>query len=121
MAEKRALILTTKDTVANALEEVAAGEVIAARIGDETRLVTALERIPFGFKVALEHVPLGGDVLKYGEVIGRASQPIAKGELVHVHNLEGARGRGDLQRAATLSATDQAGAGSAEAENGGAR
>ncbi len=98
MAEKRALILTAKDTVANALEEVAAGEVIAARIGDEIRLVTALDRIPFGFKVALEDVPLGGEVYKYGEVIGRASQPIKRGQLVHVHNLEGARGRGDLRR-----------------------
>ncbi len=107
MAQRRALILTAKDTVANALEEVAAGEVIAARIGGETQLITALDRIPFGFKVALEDVPLGGDVHKYGEVIGKASQPIRKGQLVHVHNLEGARGRGDLQRAAE---TDKGGA-----------
>ncbi len=110
MAQKRALILTPRDTVANALEEVAEGEVIAARIGDEARLVTALERIPFGFKVALEDVPLGGEVYKYGEAIGKASQPIRKGALVHVHNLEGARGRGDLQQAARGGETEQGGA-----------
>jgi altronate dehydratase small subunit len=35
-------------------------------------------------------------VLKYGESIGVASSDIQMGQLVHVHNLEGARGRGDL-------------------------
>jgi len=34
-------------------------------------------------------------VLKYGEVIGRATTRIEAGELVHVQNMEGCRGRGD--------------------------
>ena len=34
--------------------------------------------------------------VKYGESIGVASSDIQEGQLVHVHNLEGARGRGDL-------------------------
>jgi altronate dehydratase small subunit len=118
VAQRRALILTAKDTVANALEEVAAGEVVAARLGGETNLVTALDRIPFGFKVALEDVPLGGDVYKYGEIIGKASQPIKRGQLVHVHNLAGTRGRGDLHRGAGRSETE---AGRFEAERGGSR
>jgi altronate dehydratase small subunit len=33
---------------------------------------------------------------KYGQMIGRASAAIAAGEHVHVHNVEGVRGRGDL-------------------------
>jgi altronate dehydratase small subunit len=95
MATRRALILSPKDTVANVLEEAAAGEDVAARLGDALVTLRAAERIPFGFKVALIDHAVGQPVWKYGEVIGLASQPIAKGELVHVHNVEGARGRGD--------------------------
>ena len=97
MAPKRALIISPGDSVANVLEDVAAGEEVAARLGSETVLVRAVEPIPFGFKVALHDVAQGEPVYKYGEIIGKASLPIARGALVHVHNLEGARGRGDLQ------------------------
>jgi altronate dehydratase small subunit len=38
----------------------------------------------------------GDDVVKYGEIIGRATADIAKGEHVHVHNIESLRGRGDI-------------------------
>jgi altronate dehydratase small subunit len=95
---KRALILSPRDTVANALEEASPGTTIEARLGGETVLVVADERIPFGFKVALVDHAAGDPVYKYGEVIGLASQPIRKGQLVHVRNVEGARGRGDLQK-----------------------
>ena len=95
---KRALIIHPADSVANALEDVAAGELVVARSGESTVELTAIERIPFGFKLALVDMPAGGEVRKYGEVVGRASQPIARGALVHVHNLEGERGRGDLVR-----------------------
>lgn len=96
MPQKRALILSSRDSVANVLEEVSPGDEIAARLGEETVLIQAVERIPFGFKVALTDVASGDPVYKYGEPIGKASKPIRKGELVHIHNLEGARGRGDL-------------------------
>jgi altronate dehydratase small subunit len=34
-------------------------------------------------------------VIKYGETIGLATSDISPGEHVHVHNVEGQRGRGD--------------------------
>ena len=43
---------------------------------------------------ALAPIRSGGEVRKYGEVIGRAMGDIKAGE--HVHNLESQRGRGDL-------------------------
>jgi len=86
------------DNVATVLEAVEAGDQIAARIGQEKRTLKAKEKIPFGFKVALTDIPKGGSILKYGEIIGRASAPIEEGCLVHVHNVEGTRGRGDLGR-----------------------
>jgi altronate dehydratase small subunit len=96
MLSKGALVLSATDNVATAIEEIAAGSEAPVRLGAHVRLVRAVERIPFGFKIALADIPRGGQVVKYGEVIGVASLDIRAGQLVHVHNLEGARGRGDL-------------------------
>ena len=46
------------------------------------------ERIPNGHKFALTDIPDGEYVIKYGEVIGRATKSISKGEWVHTHNLK---------------------------------
>ena len=100
MVEKRALILNLKDNVASVMEDVAPGDNVAVQGGKETRMLKAIEKIPFGFKMAATDIGRGEAVLKYGEVIGRASSDIKKGALVHIHNIEGARGRGDLQKGA---------------------
>lgn len=47
----------------------------------------ALEDIPVGHKVAVRAIAAGAPVRKYGEVIGIASDDIAVGAHVHVHNL----------------------------------
>ena len=43
--------------------------------------------IPAGHKYALRAINKGDVVIKYGEIIGRATQDIAKGEWVHTHNV----------------------------------
>jgi len=43
--------------------------------------------IPFGHKLALTDIPAGGEVVKYGCPIGRATADIKAGEHVHSHNL----------------------------------
>jgi altronate dehydratase small subunit len=96
-----ALKLTARDNVATLVAAVEPGGTIAVRHGREQTSVAAGERIPFGFKVALADIPRGAQVVKYGESIGLASADIPTGALVHVHNLEGARGRGDLARGDT--------------------
>lgn len=98
MAAKRVLVIDAKDNVASALVDINAGEKIDAVLGKRTTALEAKEKIPFGFKVALVDIPKGGVVIKYGEAIGKASVPIKKGQLVHIHNVEGARGRGDLTK-----------------------
>ena len=40
---------------------------------------------------------VGDNVLKYGEVIGKASRAISPGDWVHIHNVESARARGDIE------------------------
>ncbi len=44
--------------------------------------------IPAGHKFALQDIPKGAYVVKYGEIIGRASQDIKTGEWVHTHNVQ---------------------------------
>lgn len=97
MAMKRALIMHPKDNVATSLEEIQPGDRVQISQGRETRSVTALEAVPFGFKIALEDIRQGEIIRKYGETIGKASKLIARGALVHIHNLEGTRARGDLE------------------------
>ncbi|MBO5737433.1 MAG: altronate dehydratase, partial [Clostridia bacterium] len=46
------------------------------------------EQIPAGHKYALREISEGEYVIKYGEIIGRATQKIAKGEWVHTHNVK---------------------------------
>lgn len=50
--------------------------------------LTARADVPIGHKIALVDIAEGDTVLKYGQDIGRAVAPAAKGEHVHVHNLK---------------------------------
>jgi altronate hydrolase len=73
------LRLDPADTVAIVLADVAMG----TRIGG----VTARAAIPALHKIALADVPTGAAVTRYGQPIGLATQAIAAGDHVHVHNL----------------------------------
>nr|WP_308639997.1 UxaA family hydrolase [Paenibacillus silvisoli] len=85
-----------RDHVATALRDMQAGESIHYRSAAGLQLITLIDPIPFGHKVAIAGIAFGQDVRKYGEVIGRAVVEIEAGSHVHVHNIEGIRGRGDL-------------------------
>ena len=98
MPAKRALIMHPTDNVATAVEEIQDGEEVAIPVVGRALTLRAIEAIPFGFKIALQEIPQGQIIRKYGETIGTAGRPIAKGALVHIHNLEGTRARGDLTR-----------------------
>jgi altronate dehydratase small subunit len=93
----RAIVVDPRDSVATVLADLAAGEVFTVRVGAEDCRVALRAPIPFGHKVALIAIEPGEPVRKYGEVIGRATQAIAPGDHVHLHNLESLRGRGDLR------------------------
>ena len=49
--------------------------------------VLTSQRIPAGHKVAIRSVAAGEPVRRYGQIIGFATQPIAPGQHVHVHNI----------------------------------
>ena len=91
-------MLSEKDNVATLLEDVTPGTEVLIRLGSKTDTVKARESISFGFKIAVSDIARGADIIKYGEPIGIASSDIKRGDMVHVHNLEGGRGRGDLMK-----------------------
>jgi altronate hydrolase len=53
----------------------------------ETEGVTVLDAVPPGHKVATRPIVTGEFVLRYGQIIGLATQDIAAGAHVHTHNL----------------------------------
>jgi galactarate dehydratase len=75
------ILLNTNDNVAVARRSISAG--VATGRGD----LIAKDFIGRGHKVALRAIKEGEEVLKYGQVIGVASQDIEPGQHVHLHNL----------------------------------
>lgn len=93
-----ALKINEKDNVATIFEHGAkAGSTaeVTDREGKITRILIRQD-IPYGHKTALQDIPAGETIIKYGEIIGKASTAIYKGDHVHVHNVESTRARGDL-------------------------
>jgi altronate dehydratase small subunit len=96
MNTRRAMIVHGTDNVATALSDLAAGDqVTLIGVGNPGGL-TASQPVPFGHKIALIAIEKGEVIIKYGDVIGRATQRITPGQHVHIHNVESLRGRGDV-------------------------
>ena len=99
MNSKRALALSSKDNVAVAVEHIEAGDKVNIDVkGGASKSIEAIEEIPFGFKLALMDIPKMGFIVKYGEVIGRATSGIKTGTKVHVHNIEGVRVQKNVEK-----------------------
>ena len=82
-----ALLMDPQDNVVTCVRDVAAGETVVYRCGDEMCEVLACQDIPYCHKIALSDLAAGASVIKYGEIIGELSVPVAKGHLVDHTNL----------------------------------
>ncbi len=83
------------DNVAVALQFIPANSIVPVSCQNKSFTIEVLVDIEFGHKFAVTLIPKGAEVIKYGEVIGKSVNNINPGEHVHVHNIEGIRGRGD--------------------------
>lgn len=92
---QNAIIIDEKDNVATALVRLEKGDETIVAIADGDLKIVLVEMIPFGHKLAVQDIEKGGPVIKFGEIIGNATCRISKGFCVHVHNVEGIKGRGD--------------------------
>jgi len=82
------LRIHTLDNVAVALCPLQKGQ----QIGE----IVALDAVPAGHKIALQSIHVGEAVIKYGYLIGVATQEILPGQHVHSHNMASAM-RGKLE------------------------
>lgn len=81
----RGFVFHPKDNVSFVSKTANKGDLIVLSSNGEK--ITSLETIPFAHKIAIEKIPIGSYIYKYGEKIGKATQKIIKGEHVHVHNI----------------------------------
>lgn len=97
--------LHPSDSVAVVKRPLPAGARLRLPGGDEI----LAQAIPPGHKMALCVLSTGDAVLKYGQYIGRASQPIRPGDHVHSHNLAAGDLPNAAERRAHLAAATQVG------------
>lgn len=90
----RAIVLHRADNVATLIDTGQSGESCVLQ-GEASGAVKLLQDVPFGHKLCIRETTAGADVVKYGQVIGKASRALSVGEHAHTHNVESARGRGD--------------------------
>lgn len=92
---EKVILSHAKDNVATARIAIEPGALLTFSKGKK---MIAKEKIPFAHKIALRAIPKNGPVIKYGERIGRAVRNIKPGELVHIHNVVGERGRSNRRK-----------------------
>lgn len=76
--QPRFIRLAAQDNVVVAVDMIDAGKRVEG--------VTAAARVMKGHKMATRPVAEGEPIVKYGQIIGFASQPIQPGDWVHTHN-----------------------------------
>jgi altronate dehydratase len=89
----RAVIINKKDNVATAVTPMQTGSIVPIEVQGRVEKIKLVSDIPMGHKFALRPIDENGDVIKYGEPIGKTTAAIAKGEHVHVHNVVSHRAR----------------------------
>lgn len=77
------VLLHPNDNVCVTVRTLPAG----AKIQIAGQTLELAEPVSMAHKVALRHIARGQQVLKFGQVIGLATQPIEPGQWVHSHNL----------------------------------
>jgi len=78
---KNSICLHPADNIEIALRDLKAGDILT------TSGVATGQAIARGHKIATAAIPAGGNVLRYGQIIGQAKVDIAAGDHIHVHNL----------------------------------
>ncbi|HVY06226.1 MAG TPA: UxaA family hydrolase [Burkholderiales bacterium] len=81
--DPRVLILAPGDNVAIAKSDIAAGTTLSV-MGVTVTLKTSEET---GHKFAFKALKKGDTIVKYGAPIGVATQDIAPGDSMHIHNV----------------------------------
>lgn len=76
--------INPSDNVVVAIDPMKKGETIMV----DERVVTLLQDVPAGHKIALQHFAAGEHIIKYGSPIGHARMDIAEGDWVNEKNIK---------------------------------
>lgn len=83
------IVMSGKDNVATVLNKVQPGFELTVLDSGMKQIgsVRSVAEIPFGHKISLKNIEVDSSIIKYGEVIGKATESIKAGEYVHIHNV----------------------------------
>jgi altronate dehydratase small subunit len=89
----KAIRLSTTDNVATLLGDVEKNDVVEIISAENVVIskITALQKITFGNKIALNVINNGSHIIKCGHAIGKSIVEIPLGQLVHVQNVRSER------------------------------
>jgi (2R)-sulfolactate sulfo-lyase subunit alpha len=87
------LIHGIEDNVGVAVQDIKIGDLAIAVYLDSNNEITIASNhdISLGHKIALKGLKVGELAVEYGEIIGKVTEDINKGDWVHIHNLKSAR------------------------------
>jgi len=96
---KGILLHEPTDDVGVAVMDLNTGDKIEAVTleGEPVTMVTLVDDVPLGHKVAMRDLPQDKHIIEYGEAIGYAYTMIKRGAHVHVHNIRSLRWSGKSQ------------------------
>jgi len=78
------IVLSDQDNVGVAIKHIAPGSDV-----DQGGIrLTSRDEVPIGHKIALRPIAAGDKIVKFGVPVGSATQPIAAGAHVHMHNVK---------------------------------
>lgn len=83
-----ALLMDETDNVVTCVEEISQGQDVIYKKDGELKTLTAKEDIPFCHKVALTDLREGDEIIKYGESLGKMTEPLTAGHWVSDRNLK---------------------------------
>jgi altronate dehydratase small subunit len=86
--KKHAKLIHGNDNVVTGLSDIQAGGEFFVKTAAKEERYQANQDVPFGHKIAIADIDKDEAILKYGAVIGVATQKITKGDWVHTHNVK---------------------------------
>ena len=93
-------ILTNEtDNVCTLSTFVSKNEIVNCKYTKNSKVkieIQAKENIPIFHKMAIKNILERANIVKYGQVIGKAKKNISVGEHVHIHNVDSNRVQGDI-------------------------
>ncbi|MBO0912751.1 MAG: UxaA family hydrolase, partial [Acidobacteria bacterium] len=81
---RRILQLDPRDNVLVALTDLEPGE----RLEFQEKQYSLVSRVPAKHKFATEDMPAGSDVIMYGVLVGKTTQPVRRGEALTLLNIQ---------------------------------